>query len=289
MPSTSTSYFVSRAVMSRSVMLSYVFISLFFFNQVPFVQCETEPKNGTVIITMVSRHYVPIYRIWCSRMQKLSLDNYIAIAQDETAYMEIKEIDPQHVMVGYDLEVTGTSSDNGKSSRYGNEAWKKSIEKKASYVTMFLFKNKTVLYTDVDVIFLRNPISYLEAHTTSISMSYGVDTVSKQNFNSGFIHCKPTEVTKHVMLLWKHLSREIHNYKAPPYDQRALNDALIQSNIKYPHIYELPSRLFQYYPDCKALTSKCRDPFVIHFTGRATPSDKLSAIQSMLASKKVPY
>ncbi|EGD79156.1 hypothetical protein PTSG_09887 [Salpingoeca rosetta] len=246
---------------------------------------EDVSSASTVVVTMASKDYIGLLQPWVRRIKAVGIEDFVIVAQDKETLAAAEELAPGRVRIGYNEDKGTTASGTaGKKSAYGNKAWKEAVENKARYVWHVIARNQTALYSDIDVIFLHNPLKYLESHVVSIGMPYGND-IDEPNFNSGFIYAKPTPQTQEVMRKWKSLSKEIWRYKSPPYDQRALNEAIVQTNTKFPDIVELPLRLFQYAPDCRALPQKCKKPYVVHFLGYSTPASKRTGIDKFLSAR----
>eukprot|EP00049_Salpingoeca_infusionum_P003965 m.73168 g.73168 ORF g.73168 m.73168 type:complete len:290 (+) comp12360_c0_seq2:126-995(+) len=238
-------------------------------------------QDNVVVLTTVSEDYIEVLRLWVQSVKAVGIKKFAVVALDPAALKAAESFAPGHVAAGFDKK-NPPQPVGSAAAQYGNERYLEGLRHKARVIWSALGRNRTVLFSDVDMLFIRNPLEYLDSHTVSLALTYGKDNArgdeAPSNFNAGFIYVKPTPQAKAIIQTWKGMCKEIWKYESP-FDQLALNIVLRATNTTFPHLVELPTRLFQTAPDCKAVPAKCKSPYVVHFLGYPTPAGKAKAMQ----------
>lgn len=178
--------------------------------------CKKTKKNY-IILGFCNWGYRKVLSCWIRNMFLLKIDNYMIGALDiETEELCIKMGIPVFSMY-YDLK-------NGK-----NTLWKK----RTAVIKQFIDNDISIIHSDIDAIWIRNPLSKFFENDKDLIFSYGSyfppQIFKKWNFVlcCGLFMIKSTPKTKQFMSLW-----EIEIDKCSD-DQRTINTLLFNNQTKW--------------------------------------------------------
>ncbi|KAJ8900359.1 hypothetical protein K2173_024999 [Erythroxylum novogranatense] len=170
--------------------------------------------NKTVIIAVVNRAYVEqtveseitmldlfLESFWLGENTRQLLDHLLVVAVDQTAY-ERCMFNRLHC---YKLETDGVDFAGEKIYMSGD--FLKMMWRRTLFVTEVLKQGYNFIFTDIDVLWLRNPMSLLNRNETvdfQISTdSFNGDPLSEKNFiNTGFYHARSNNKTIALFETW---------------------------------------------------------------------------------------
>ena len=149
----------------------------------------TKSLNDIPIITYLNGAYNEILKNFICNLRLLSIETnlHVYIADKSLApFLEYENISYTYIVSGKNAELLSTYG----TSDYWNIARKK--------ILAFLdasYKFKYFIFTDVDILWLRNPIKFLKQCKYNICFQPNHD-IHKNNINSGFFYAKSTFFTK---------------------------------------------------------------------------------------------
>ena len=141
-------------------------------------------SNGEIILVSTDYGYIQMaLNLYLTSLQKLNVSNYLFVTSDNDAAAALEQNGVAHFKMAED-------KDGKKASRYESPAFKRKTHIKTKIVHEALMHGFTVLFTDVDVVFLKDPFSYLKYSTCDIQMQ----SDSQAGGNSSFYLAKPSRV-----------------------------------------------------------------------------------------------
>jgi hypothetical protein len=137
--------------------------------------------NDTIILSSVDSGYVDMaINLYFTSFRKFDIENYLFVGSDS---------DVCSTLSGFNITCFEYIHDkDGKNaSRYGSTAFKRKTHLKTIIILEALLLGLQVLITDVDIVFLKNPLPYLTCYTCDIELSS-----DGAEGNSGFYLARPT-------------------------------------------------------------------------------------------------
>ena len=139
-------------------------------------------SKGEIILVSTDYGYIQMaLNLYLTSLQKLNLTNYLFITSDNDAAAVLEQNGIAHFKIAEDKE-------GKKASNYGSTAFKRKTHIKTKIVHEALVSGFTVLFTDVDIVFLQDPFPYLKYSTYDIQMQ----SDTKAGGNSGFYLAMPS-------------------------------------------------------------------------------------------------
>ena len=171
-------------------------------------------SNGEIILVSTDYGYIQMaLNLYLTSLQKLNLSNYLFVTSNNDAAATLEQNGVAHFKMVED-------KDGKKASKYGSPAFKRKTHIKTKIVHEALMYGFTVLFTDVDIVFLKDPFSYLKCSSCDIQMQ----SDTHAGGNSGFYLARPSRaaISLHrVALETAALRPELSN-------QKVLNQAITQ-------------------------------------------------------------
>ena len=149
-----------------------------------------------IAITFCNSGYVHYVLNWLSFVRDLDVSNYLIFALDSQAFQDLKAHDAN---VFYD-----ESLDNGKIERkltdFGTDPFKKIVHLKPTLTLRVLQMGFSLLLSDADVVWFRNPFECKEITSGHLSLMsdahFGLAMGTADYFvNSGFAWMRPVPIT----------------------------------------------------------------------------------------------
>jgi hypothetical protein len=225
------------------------------------------------IATLINAAYVGYARNWLLSLKKAGIDteDLTVYCTDDTAVAAMVPYAPYSRA----KRVPGVASMDEAALPYGSRQWKTFVWTKMELMTHLLQHDEPVLFSDVDVIFHRDPTPWFNVA--------GVDLIAQQavfpGFTimcDGFYYAFPTDACRRLFKPSRDEFDRWHN------QEELINARLVTEKVKW---FGLPTNLF---PDGKFAPVKedwcCRseDRYITHFNAVTSSSQKL---QRMIASK----
>ncbi|KAG8054174.1 hypothetical protein GUJ93_ZPchr0001g31075 [Zizania palustris] len=164
--------------------------------------------DGTVIITSVNEAFarpnslLDIFRESFQAGEKIShlLDHLLVVAVDAAAYNHCRAVHPHcyHLVV--------KSMDLSSANNYMSQAYVELVWTKLSLQQRVLELGYNFLFTDVDIVWFRNPFRHIAvfADMTTSSDVFNGDADDLNNFpNTGFYYMKSTNRTVEMLRRWR--------------------------------------------------------------------------------------
>ncbi|CAI8617720.1 unnamed protein product [Vicia faba] len=210
-------------------------------------------KNGTVIVCIVSQPYLPFLNNWLISvaMQKRH-DMVLVIAEDYHSLYKVNELWPGHaVLIPPVLDVEA-------SHKFGSMGFFNFTARRPSHLLKILELGYSVMYNDVDMVWLADPFPYLQgSHDVyftddmtaikPLNHSHDLPPPGKKGrpyICSCMIFLRPTDGAKLILKKWlEELQMEPWSRTKKSNDQPAFNWALMK-NAKEADLYLLPQEAF---------------------------------------------
>ena len=128
-------------------------------------------------------------------IKKFDIQNYVLICMDEVSQQFLKKYDIScmlYKLPDISKEIyrkSGEEHNDGPApSDYGSDEYFTKTNVKTLFVLQTLKLGYSVLMSDVDIVFLKNPLPYLVCDSCDLLISK-----DREFWNSGFVLVKPTE------------------------------------------------------------------------------------------------
>ena len=140
--------------------------------------------NNTIVLSSIDSAYVDMaINLYQTSLKKHNIDNYLFVGSDPDVCGALSKFDI--ACVDYIMDRDGQHA-----SPYGSKAFKRKTHLKTKMILEALMVGLKVLITDVDIVFLKNPLQYLNCHECDIEISEDGRTE-----NSGFYLVRPTSAS----------------------------------------------------------------------------------------------
>ncbi|XP_071826146.1 uncharacterized protein [Apostichopus japonicus] len=167
----------------------------------------------TVILTFTNAAFVPFARNWIEYLRRLpNLPTVVVIAEDTVAYDAMKQYPEVSTVLTKQLQ-----SPLEKSQHLSKDNIKLT-NKRPTYIKKLLDKNINVLFSDVDTIWLDNPLPYLAGEYDVILQED--NPYPELTYSVGFIYFKATDISKMFVNQWM---EQVAKYRDLKPDQKVLN------------------------------------------------------------------
>jgi rhamnogalacturonan II specific xylosyltransferase len=148
-------------------------------------------SDWTILVT-VNYGFLDFFMNWLHFYRKLNLKNkIIAIAQDEIVYRNLTEIENIWKIGKYSHILPN------EASSFGTTNFSKLVSERPTHILKYLKEKMDIIYTDVDTIWLQNPIPFLTGEYDIWMPQYG------SHFCTGFIAINCTKASKSMMVDWE--------------------------------------------------------------------------------------
>ncbi|OSX79189.1 hypothetical protein BU14_0084s0003 [Porphyra umbilicalis] len=154
--------------------------------------------NNTVVLSALNYGYRAIMMNWVCNMRHLGVTNFVIAALDPRLYRYAYK---RGLPVYYETTIfKGLDSKLVEDADYGTDQFKQLTKMKSRVVLRLLKSGYNVLWTDCDIVWFRNPLSYLHAqHADLVVQSNARDDEAangKRRINSGFYlaHANPPTI-----------------------------------------------------------------------------------------------
>jgi len=154
--------------------------------------------NNTVVLSALNYGYRAIMMNWVCNMRHLGVTNFVIAALDPRLYRYAYK---RGLPVYYETTIfKGLDSKLVEDADYGSDQFKQLTKMKSRVVLRLLKSGYNVLWTDCDIVWFRNPLSYMHAqHADLVIQSNAPDSEAangKRRINSGFYlaHANPPTI-----------------------------------------------------------------------------------------------
>ena len=169
-------------------------------------------SHKLIILVTVNTGYLDFFRNWLHYYRKLGLGMYLVIAEDRAAFQTLYD-DPDMNLKGRVLYAgddervrdIGNISDPETAYSFGMSEFNVLVQRRPTYFSLLLNLGYDVLYSDVDTIWLQDPLPYMTNHTFTIHVQS--DSASEREKPSsmactGFIMLTSTPQVRELVFLW---------------------------------------------------------------------------------------
>ena len=191
--------------------------------------------NKTVIFTLATSEYRNTTRLWLRAMQALSLENYIVISGDEETSFWLKQIKVQHIKANLSYgDTTHTNSVGFSGKALAICALKFPV------CRLLLRSGLNVIFSDIDAIWLRNPINILMS--SSSDLAFQGAAFFPQNISRlwGFTACTGFFFIRHSSGALQFMEYCVNKHMKVHDDQFAFNLGLLAGSVRWRNLPNAP-------------------------------------------------
>ncbi|GBG61565.1 GT77-family glycosyltransferase [Chara braunii] len=216
-----------------------------------------------VIVCTVNQGYWDLFLNWLISLHKVGLsDRVLVFAEDIATWHRLQRHWPGHTVLFRTTETEPAVMDSGsipqtqKWLEFGSTGYGELVTRRPSRILACLEHGYSVLYSDIDVVFAKNPFPYFTGHADGYFSHDGVvekfamngsDRLPpppvKLNFCTHFLLFRPTPPSIEVLQRWTMKLRQRNTTK----NQHAFNDVLEEirsADDSFFHFRVLPSASF---------------------------------------------
>ncbi|KAM0941060.1 putative fucosylgalactoside 3-alpha-galactosyltransferase [Dioscorea sansibarensis] len=210
-------------------------------------------KNGTVVVCAVSEPYIPFLNNWLiSVSRQKHQDKVLVIAEDYATLYKVNERWPGHAVL------VPPAPDTQSAHKFGSQGFFNFTSRRPRHLLRILELGYSVMYNDVDMVWLADPFPYLEgnhdvyftddmAAVKALNHPHDLPPPGRKGRTyicSCMIFLRPTVGAKDVMTKWiEELQAQPWSKKAKSNDQPAFNWALNKTAGQV-DLYLLPQAAF---------------------------------------------
>ena len=155
-----------------------------------------EPE--TLVVMLFCKKYFPLFKNWllsCDKNEIQSKQNLIVFCLDADSARKCKALDVKHYFLDPDIYLKA-----GGAGRFADESFRVTMLYKNAVILDSLQLGASVLFQDVDLIWLMNPLPQLQSQGQYYDIQIMYDGPSRRYSplycNSGFIFISPTDESK---------------------------------------------------------------------------------------------
>ncbi|WOL00470.1 hypothetical protein Cni_G09183 [Canna indica] len=244
-------------------------------------------RNGTIVVCAVSHPYLPFLNNWLiSVARQKRQDQVLVIAEDYATLYEVNSRWPGHAVL------IPPVPDSQTAHKFGSEGFFIFTSRRPRHLLHILELGYSVMYNDVDMVWLADPLPYLEgnhdiyftddmAAVKPLNHPHDLPPPGKKGRTyicSCMIFLRPTKGAKKVMKSWiEELENQPWSKKTKSNDQPAFNWALNKTAGQQVDMYLLPQAAFPtggLYFKNKSWVKETKDMQVIIHNNYITGFDK---------------
>lgn len=159
--------------------------------------------TSTVVMVTVSSGYVDFFKNWRYSAERVGINKYLVIAEDESVYNELsKDNLPALVMSPTPVE----DSEQAQGLRYKSATYNALVGNRPRYIRVLLELGIDVLYGDIDAVWNDNPLPDLVGNY-DIWIQADADSPSDYPFHmlcTGFMFIKSKPQTQQLIFDWEY-------------------------------------------------------------------------------------
>ncbi|XP_045197204.2 uncharacterized protein LOC123551926 [Mercenaria mercenaria] len=182
--------------------------------------------NWTILLT-VNNGFYDFFQNWWWHFRKLDISVPVSvIAEDDIVFEKLTSLSDSSIEVRRSEYIS-----IDKTVSYDSMLYKKMVSARPTYILMYLKNGTNVIYSDLDTVWLQNPMPYLKGNFDIWSQ------LDAENYLcTGFLAIKSKNVTLKFIQKWEDALRD-----TPTLNQPVFNWLVKQSSIK---IKQLHSKRF---------------------------------------------
>ncbi|KAK8792066.1 hypothetical protein WA158_005443 [Blastocystis sp. Blastoise] len=151
--------------------------------------------NNQIIISFFDHSYINHFiNFYYGSIIPLNITNFLPFVLDQKSYDELLTLGVESSILS-----TGSISITDETAFFGNKAFAQKVNMKTLSIIHCLYYGYKVLFTDVDIVFFKNPLFYMtDYYDMTVQMEYYTPF---KEINSGFMYLRPTFNTLQCLYL----------------------------------------------------------------------------------------
>lgn len=233
----------------------------------------SKARDDPVIATYTNVGYLPTTLNWFESLRRVGLaERALVFALTRRTRKALEK----HGVPCRLLGQSSLPSCGDRAVKIHDSGWREIVMRKLQIVGQLLRDGQTVLFSDADVVFLRDPLGYLAEQAEPYELSIQQDRMSKSRPNvkpdwrlcTGFFYVRPTAKTLRLFDLERNDIEDFAN------DQPLLNARIAKDKI---HVRRLPIELFPNGRMWYRRHAELDEAYIVHFNW--IRGDKLPAME----------
>ena len=199
--------------------------------------------DNTIIMISANCGYVNMAQNWIIHVKKLNITNFIVIAQDENVYDVLSTFVPGHVVM-LDRDHPSNVQVESDAFSFASQGFYEICKQRPHMIQSILDQGYKVLYSDTDLVWLKNPFEQLPDNVDYVGMT-DVDNedpeIDRRDVCSAFLYFQPNYNTKMLLSYWT--KRMVLDQNQYGHDQDHWRETLQKLKGSYT-MHLLPKQLF---------------------------------------------
>lgn len=157
-----------------------------------------------VIMTCVNRGFLPLLINLLYSIQQLNIRNLppiLIICEDQEAYLEMSKVKGNFSM-NMLLTLTNMNESVSEATAFKSDDYKNLVQKRVSYIGIFLQSGINIFYIDSDIVLLENPFSFFRGNFDLFIQN---ELPGKTDLCTGFFYLRANERTVALVQAWEEL------------------------------------------------------------------------------------
>lgn len=190
-------------------------------------------SNWTVLLSL-NNGFWDFLQNWWWHYKQLNINiPVIIIAEDDIVLKKLTVLNSDNIVI-----VRSSLIDIPQAVKYNTPLYKRMVSARGEYILNYLKEGINVIYTDVDTVWLHNPVAYL---TGKYDIWNQLD--SENNLCTGFMAIKSNAKTMAFIKTWTHVLQEHPQTNQLPFNRLIRNSTVIYAALD---THKFPSGLLYF-------------------------------------------
>ncbi|XP_053380280.1 uncharacterized protein LOC128548816 [Mercenaria mercenaria] len=177
---------------------------------------ENVTNNWTILLT-VNNGFFDFFENWQWHFKKLDISVPVSVvAEDDIVFEKLTYLNDSSIKVHRSEHIS-----INKAVKYNSTLYNMIVSARPTYILMYLKNGTNVIYTDLDTVWLQNPLPFLQGN---FDIKSQLDL--KDNFCTGFLAIKSNKDTIEFIQKWEDALRD-----KPNLNQDIFNRLVIKSPV----------------------------------------------------------
>lgn len=155
--------------------------------------------NGRITVATVSQGYFSFFMNWMASVEKHNITNVVVVALDMEAYESLIEVQPGRTFLHSSPKRNESAVDP---PLHGTVDFIDMVGNRPMILVEFLKLGYTVLYSDIDAVWLRDPYSVIEKEQGNYDLLGHADLLVN-NICTCFLYIRPTIASMELLWRWR--------------------------------------------------------------------------------------
>ncbi|XP_072179732.1 uncharacterized protein [Diadema setosum] len=187
---------------------------------------EEQTSRQWVILASTNLAFLDFTNNWLESLKRCGITDHVTIiAEDKDVYEKLRN----RTDITLDVRLTSAARLSSELLQFGSEDYLKLVNKRPEYIRDFLRQGIDVIFSDVDTVWLQNPLSYFTGdYDIHFEKDLYEDATRPDMICAGFAYYSATNATINFIQNWIDFIEKRPNIP----DQQVLNRLMKKPNIR---------------------------------------------------------